>query len=186
VALPAILIWSIATPLLFWALLLRQRKHLNEHVNVRRIGFLYSGYHPYFYYWEFVVVLRKSIMVIVADLMVTTQSEIQSQVAITLLWFFVILQYKAMPFETRRFNRTEFLSLLSSLITVICGALYLSDLRTQPGAYYTLLVIVFLCNALFMFIWIVLFIVYLVQGHSKKIANVGTWLDKVTDKYWKV
>lgn len=186
VALPAILIWCIGTPLLFWAVLFRQRKNLNEAVNVRRIGFLYSGYHPQFYYWEFVVVLRKSLMVIIANLMVTTQSKVQSQVAITVLWFFVILQYKEMPFDTRRFNRTEFLSLFASLITVISGALYLSDLRTQPGAYYTLLIIVFFSNSLFMFLWIVLFAVYLASGRSKKIANMGTWLDKVTDKYWRV
>jgi predicted outer membrane repeat protein len=186
VALPAIVIWCIGTPLLFWMLLFRQRKNLNEQLNVRRIGFLYSGYHPYFYYWEFVVVLRKSLMVIVANLMVTTQSKIQSQVAITVLWFFAILQYKEMPFETRRYNRTEFLSLFASLVTVISGALYLSDLRTQPGAYYALLIIVFSANSLFMFLWVVFFAVYLMHGRSKKVANVGTWLDKVADKYWRV
>ena len=186
VALPSILIWCILTPFIFWLLLFRQRYNLSDQLNVRRIGFLYSGYHQHFYYWEFVVVLRKSLMVIVANLMVTTQSKVQSQVAISVLWFFVILQYKEMPFETRRFNRTEFLSLFSSLVTVICGALYLSDLHAQKGAYYALLVIVFFTNSLYLFVWLVLLTVYLAQGKSQKVANLGTWLDKMSDKYWRV
>jgi hypothetical protein len=183
VALPAILVWCVATPLLFWALLFRQRRNLNDPVNIRRIGFLYSGYHPRFYFWEFVVVLRKSAMVIIANAMVTVQNKAQCLVALSALWLFLILQYKATPLETRRFNRTEFLSLLSSLVTVVAGALYLSDLRTQPGAYYVLLVLVFVFNSLFMFVWILLFVVYLTQGASMRVAHFGKWFDKVSEKY---
>lgn len=183
VALPAILVWCVATPLLFWALLYRQRRNLNNPVNIRRIGFLYSGYHPRFYFWEFVVVLRKSVMVIIANLMVTVQNKAQCLVALSALWLFLVLQYKATPFETHRFNRTEFLSLLSSLVTVVAGSLYLSDLRAKTGAYYALLVLVFAFNLLFMLVWIVLFCIYLAQGASARVAHFGKWLDKVSEKY---
>jgi hypothetical protein len=181
-ALPAILIWCLVTPLVFLALLYRQRKHLNDPVNIRRIGFLYSGYHPRFYFWEFVVVLRKSVMVIVANIMVTATTHAQSQVAIVIIWFFTILQYKERPFESSFFNRTEFLSLLSSLVTVIAGALYLSDLRTQPGAYYAMLIVVFAFNALFMFAWVMLLTIYCGRGRSHKVANWGKWLEKLSEK----
>ena len=183
VALPAILVWCVATPLLFWGLLYRQRRNLNNPVNIRRIGFLYSGYHPRFYYWEFVVVLRKSVMVIIANVMVTVQSKAQCLVALSALWLFLVLQYKATPLETHRFNRTEFLSLLSSLVTVVAGSLYLSDLRSQTGAYYILLVLVFTFNSLFMLVWVLLFFVYLTQGASVRVAHFGKWLDKVSEKY---
>jgi hypothetical protein len=179
VALPAIFIWCLATPLVFLTLLYRQRKNLNDSDNIRRIGFLYSGYHPKFYYWEFVVVMRKSIMVVVANIMVTATSHAQSQVAIIILWFFTILQYKKTPFEGRRFNRIEFLSLVSSLVTVIAGALYQTDLRTQSGAYFIMLIVVFFFNSFFMVAWVLLLIVYLGSGKSHRIANFGKLLDKV-------
>lgn len=179
VALPAILVWCVATPLLFWALLFRQRFALYHPSNIRRIGFLYSGYHRHYYFWEFVVVLRKTLMVMIANLLMTAESEIQAEMAICILWVFVILQHKQKPFETRSFNRLEFLSLLASLVTVVTGSLYLSDLRTQPGAYYGLLTTAFAFNALFMFVWLVLFIVYLTRSSSKKVTAIWRWLDKV-------
>jgi len=177
-ALPAMLVWCVATPLLFWALLFRQRFVLYHPSNIRRIGFLYSGYHRRYYFWEFVVVLRKSLMVIIANLLMTAQSEIQAEIAICVLWIFVILQHKQKPFDTGSFNRLEFLSLLASLVTVVTGALYLSDLRTQPGAYYGLLITAFTFNALFMFVWLVLLIVYLTRSSSKKVTAIWHWLDK--------
>jgi len=183
VALPAILIWCIGTPLFFWAVLFRQRKNLQEQVNVRRIGFLYSGYHPRFYFWEFVVVLRKSVMVMIANLLMTSESQTQSEMAVGALWIFTILQHKEMPFETRRFNHTEFLSLSASLVAVIGGALYQTDLRTQPGAYFALLIAVFFFNAMFLFVWVLVAVVYLAHN-SHRVANLGKWVDKVSEKYW--
>jgi hypothetical protein len=183
VALPAILIWCIATPLFFWALLYRQRKNLQDQVNLRRIGFLYSGYHPHFYFWEFMVVLRKSMMVMIANLLMTSESQTQSEMAVGVLWVFVILQHKEMPFETRRFNHTEFLSLTASLVAVIAGALYQTDLRTQPGAYYCLLILVFAFNAMFLLVWLLVFVVYLAHG-SHKVGKIGKWVDKVSEKLW--
>ena len=177
-ALPAILVWCVATPLLFWALLFRQRFVLYHPSNIRRIGFLYSGYHRRYYFWEFVVVLRKSLMVITANLLMTVQSKIQAEIAICILWVFVVLQHKQRPFETNSFNRLELLSLLASLVTVVTGSLYLSDLRTQPGAYYGLLTTAFAFNVLFMLVWLVLLIVYLTRSSSKKVTAIWHWLDK--------
>ena len=179
VALPAIIVWTVAVPVIFFALVFRQRKNLHDNVNIRRIGFLYAGYHPHFFYWEFVVVLRKSLMVMIANLMLTEQSIIQAEMAIGVVWVFTILQYREMPFETRRFNRTESLSLSTSLVTVITGALYLTDLRTQPGAYYCLLVIAFAINAFFLATWLFLFLVYIPHGASSKVVALGKWFDKL-------
>jgi hypothetical protein len=178
VALPSILIWCVATPLFFWALLFRQRLALYHPINIRRIGFLYSGYHRRYYFWEFVVVLRKSMMVMTANLLMTAQNETQAEMAIAILWIFLILHHSHQPFETRSFNRTEFLSLLASLVTVVTGALYLSDLRTQPAAYYTLLTTAFAFNALFMFVWLLMMIIFLTRSSSKKVTAIWHWLDK--------
>jgi len=183
VALPAMVIWCICTPLFFWALLYRQRKNLQNHINVRRIGFLYSGYHPKFYFWEFVVVLRKSVMVMIANLLMTSESQTQSQIAVGTLWIFVILQHRQKPFEMHRYNHSEFLSLLASLVAVIAGALYQTDLRTHPGVYYVLLIAVFFFNALFLFMWLLMAVVSLGRNFHR-VASMGKWLDKVSQKYW--
>lgn len=171
VALPAMLIWSVGTPLLLWGLLFKQRQSLRLPDNLRRIGFLYAGYRPSFYFWEFLVVLRKSLMAIVANTGVSAASTTQMQLAILVLWTFLLAHSKASPFDTVRFNRTEFLSLFASLVTVVAGSLYLSKLKEQTAAYYSLLVLVFVANAAFLCTWLAFFLFYLFRD-----SFISKWL----------
>ena len=171
VALPAMLIWSVFVPLFMWVYMYRHRKQLNTVRALRSIGFLYSGYRRELYYWEFIVVLRKSLMVFVANILGTLTVEVQAATAIAVLWFFLMVEAKAFPFETKRFNRTEYFSLMANLITVFGGTLYLSSLRLSPGATVVLLVVVLGVNGVFLGYWVWLFVLYLMQLLSVSKAN---------------
>ena len=64
VALPSIVVWGIGVPAFCLLLLFKKfRKRLNE-VNVKvRFGFLYNGFEKTEYYWEFVIMYRKIVII---------------------------------------------------------------------------------------------------------------------------
>ena len=62
VALPAIFLWVVGFPIAkVLALYTRRQRLENEHTHAT-YGFLYNGYKPGFYWWEFVVDTRKILM----------------------------------------------------------------------------------------------------------------------------
>jgi hypothetical protein len=62
VALPAILLWVVGFPIAkVLALYIRRHRLEDEHTHAT-YGFLYNGFKPSFYWWEFVVDTRKILM----------------------------------------------------------------------------------------------------------------------------
>lgn len=65
-ALPGMLIWGISAPTLALALLLRDRKRLDDIPTKLKFGFLYIGYRKPCFIWEFVILYRKIAIVFVS------------------------------------------------------------------------------------------------------------------------
>jgi hypothetical protein len=62
VALPAILLWVVGFPTAKVLALYTRRQRLEDEHTHATYGFLYNGYKPGFYWWEFVVDTRKILM----------------------------------------------------------------------------------------------------------------------------
>jgi hypothetical protein len=62
VALPAILLWVVGFPIAKVHALYTRRHRLEDEHTHATYGFLYNGYKPGFYWWEFVVDTRKILM----------------------------------------------------------------------------------------------------------------------------
>ena len=62
VALPAILLWVVGFPIAKVLALYTRRQRLEDEHTHATYGFLYNGYKPGFYWWEFVVDTRKILM----------------------------------------------------------------------------------------------------------------------------
>ena len=61
-ALPAILIWGFIGPAIVLGKTIKNRENLRNSINLARFGFFTEGYKGQAYYWEFVIMYRKLII----------------------------------------------------------------------------------------------------------------------------
>ena len=67
VALPSLLLWCIAMPVIFLTLLIRNKANLGDKDTKMKYGFLYLGYDiKKAYYWEFIIMYRKFLVAFVS------------------------------------------------------------------------------------------------------------------------
>ncbi len=140
VALPAILLWVVGFPIAkVLALYTRRHKLEDEHTHAT-YGFLYNGFQPGFYWWEFVVDARKILMAaisvfigderiyvktilvvllcLVSFALQVTQIEIGPQQGVT-AWR---VQSRCEPSSSDELNKLDELSLLTLAITFLLGS----------------------------------------------------------------
>ena len=77
-----------------------------------RLGFLTIGYEEEFYFWEIVLLLRKTILVLLMTFLAPVSAGIQSLSAIILLIAFLGMQISKKPFYDDRLNKLEAVSLM--------------------------------------------------------------------------
>jgi hypothetical protein len=61
---PMLVLWTVLLPGLFLFLLFRIRHRLDEPENRYRLGFFYNEYENHAYFWEFVKMFEKEIIII--------------------------------------------------------------------------------------------------------------------------
>lgn len=64
-SLPTIVVWIITFPLLCMVYLIKNKKHLSKPSRKLVMGFLYHGYREEFFYWEFAIIYRKVLVILV-------------------------------------------------------------------------------------------------------------------------
>jgi hypothetical protein len=162
-ALPSIIIWVLGTPLLVLFLLYNISISLHSPNIKMRFGFMYMGYVPQHYYWEFVTLGRK--IAVLSVLSFTSSSSVQVQALTVLLvpLLALLLQLRFQPFLSAELNQLEFTSILTSAVTLICGLYYLSS-GLNVWLQLFLLVLIISSNAYFITSWVkCLLIVYAIQ-----------------------
>ncbi len=112
-ALPLLLLWAIILPGLFFGLIFSIRKKLDEPENRFRLGFFYNEYEMHAFYWEFVKIFEKGIIIIVL-----TYYE-DSVIIKGSIIFFIIFGYSwailiVNPFKSQTLNRLDLFS------TIVC------------------------------------------------------------------
>ena len=126
ITIPGLVLWAFGMPILGLILVRRGLRHLEEnkfHSNPQiykgllqrfrlRLGFLTQGYNEDFYYWEIVLLLRKTILVLMLTFLAPVSAGIQSLSAILLLIFALVLQFLKQPFYDPKLNNLEATSLV--------------------------------------------------------------------------
>jgi len=149
---PAIVIWVFAVPLLCLLLLVRNRREQDELWFKMRYGFLTNGYMRVRYYWEFVVLYRK-ILIIICSVFLSASVTLQALTVDLVLAFFLTLQYQIKPYTTEQLNRIELIGILVANITIYCGLYFLTDKISTQSSWFFFIVIVII-NAAFFLYWI--------------------------------
>jgi hypothetical protein len=66
ITIPSIIIWGAVFPLLALSILIKHKQNLFSYKIKSRFGWLYEGLTPSSYYWEFVMVYRKIILIVLS------------------------------------------------------------------------------------------------------------------------
>jgi hypothetical protein len=126
VILPVLVIWGLLVPLLVLLYLSRTRRELSEINTKLRFGFLYNGFKRSKFYWEFLIMLRKVLIICVVVFIGNQSVPVQALSLVLLLLNFLILQYLAKPYASNELNQMELRSIFVASVTIFCGLYYLT------------------------------------------------------------
>ena len=160
VAIPALLLWGIGLPFLACFVLYKnaRRRRLDTRKNREVYGFLYLGFHPKKYWWEFVIVIRK--VTLLMTLVWLNHISVESQVVVLLLIIIIAyrLQYATNPYRTELMNYIETLSLVVSFLTVYVGLWYLTVEIENEQFKIFIFVMLIITNVIFVIFWLIAYI----------------------------
>jgi hypothetical protein len=126
VVLPVLVIWGLLVPLLVLLYLVRNRRKLREINTKLRFGFLYNGFKQSKFYWEFVIMFRKILIICIVVFIGNQSIPIQALTLVLLLLHFLVLQYLTRPYANTELNQMELRSVLVASVTIFCGLYYLT------------------------------------------------------------
>jgi hypothetical protein len=148
VVVPSLLLWGLFTPLTILMHLIRRRKQLKEILTKLRFGFLYNGFKKSKFYWEFVIMYRKVLIICCVVFIGNRSIPIQALTVILLLLNFLIVQYLTRPYANKQLNEMELRSILVATVTIYCGLFFLTkDLDWSMKVFF--FVIMLLINLYF-------------------------------------
>lgn len=85
VALPGIVVWGVGIPGICLFFLRRLRKKL-DYISVRlKFGFLFNGFNKSHYYWEFIILYRKILVICCSVFLATLSIPIQALTVMVIL-----------------------------------------------------------------------------------------------------
>jgi hypothetical protein len=154
VSLPFLIIFSIGIPTAVLGYLIRERALLNEVKNRVCLGFLYNGYKHHHFYWEFVILYRKIIIICLTVFLNTVSIPVQGLFILLILILSWQLQYYTEPFDKVKLNSMELRSIFVAAVTIYCGMFYLTKDLDEPSKI-CLFIVMITANAYFLSIWLI-------------------------------
>jgi len=152
VALPGILLWGVAVPLLALVRLCMKRRTLDMLETRIHFGFLYNGYRPERFYWEFIILYRKMLIITIAVFIFNISVSIQALCAMLVLVLAVIFQMREAPYITAILNTLEQRAIVVATITVYCGLWFMTG-DLGESAKVVMLVVIVVANLYFLILW---------------------------------
>lgn len=150
---PAMITWGIAVPGIVLIVLMINRKHLRQLRNKIRFGYLFNGYRNEKYYWEFIVIFRKLLIMTSCLFVPRLSEELTALFLLAALSLFCLLQSAHQPYSTPTLNVLESRLLLAVLLSVLCG-LFFHDPVISPLTQYILICLFLLANGNFLQYWL--------------------------------
>jgi len=89
-----------------------------------QLGFLTQGYQEEFYYWEVVLLLRKTLLVLMMTFLAPISAGVQSLTAILILILFLVFHIYRQPFYDSKLNNLEATSLFVQICIIYFGLFY--------------------------------------------------------------
>jgi hypothetical protein len=176
--LPILLIWTLGMPILMFSLLMMNRRGLKDTETRVKLGYLYNGYKPRLYYWEFVISLRKVVIITCSVYLLPISPQMQSLPILLILTLSFILQIKVKPFVSEDLNRLEAISIFIGIVTIYFGMYYLL-VNIGTSLEYFIFTMILISNVIFVTLWMK----YLIFGYNIKVNSEGYTATNASQKY---
>ena len=172
---PLLLFWMIIFPGIFLVYMIRKKNQLNDEFVYQVTKFFQTGFKHKFFYWEFINMLRKFIIILLTTFLRDNQ-QVVIYILIPVMAFFFFLQVYTLPFEFSRHNRLEMISLNSAFITYYSGVFYLRSISEVTKLLFLLLILI--SNIVYLLFWIKSYIDVMRQNFSRVVTTLRTRITK--------
>jgi hypothetical protein len=178
VAMPFLLIFSIGLPTIVLGYLIKEQAYIDEIKNRVCLGFLYNGYKHRHFYWEFVILYRKIIIICLTVFLNTVSVPVQALFILLCLVLSWQLQYLISPFNSNSLNSMELRSIFVAAVTIYCGMFYLTRDLDDPSKI-CLFVAMLVANAYFLSIWVARTFIAVFVFFGSKISCIRKYVLKI-------
>ena len=152
VVIPSIILVCFSAPLTMLLAISKNKRKLDEVGERLKYGFLYNGYKERFYYWEFIIILRKLFIILFFVFISRVSIPIQALCTFIVILLSFLLQLKFEPYSIYQLNILELLSILVSAVTIYSGIFFLTK-DLSENAKLIIFVLMLLSNISFMTFW---------------------------------
>ena len=152
VVIPSMIIWIVGLPAMILVIMTKRRRFLNQDQNRVIFGFLFNGYKKATFFWEFLIMYRKVLIISIVTFLANISASFQALSIFLLLNLSVFLHLKLQPYVSEVLNHMETESLITSAVTVYCGLFYLTQDTAGPFQI-VLFVMIVVGNAYFILYW---------------------------------
>ena len=135
---PGLIIWVIATPVIAFVILYRNRNNL-EHDDVKRYYLiLYQGLTRKAFYWEFVNTFRKIIIIALNTILSVLSIIYRLLMCITLLIAVERIQQKVKPYKLKENNDIEIKAIVAGTTVLFSGIIFEQSAKYNYSRFDTL------------------------------------------------
>lgn len=144
----------------------KDKNSLDTPQTKQKFGFLYNGYKRHNYFWEIIIMYRKIFCIMIAVFLQGQGIILQALVLLVLLIVFLNANASRRPFQVRKLNDIEGMSLTTQLITIYCGVFFISakddsldtfdvnnDFALSDDKKLFFFFIILACNVFFILFW---------------------------------
>ncbi|CAG9312607.1 unnamed protein product [Blepharisma stoltei] len=174
VSLPSIILWGILLPTICLINLTKNKKKL-DNISLRlRYGFLFNGYKEKHFYWEFIILYSKIILICCSVFLTRISLILQALIVSILYSIYLHLQYFNNPYNEPNLNQMELRAKCVCAITIYCGLYYLMG-SVGYITRYILFILIVSANLYFLIYWAW----YLLKEVLAKINKfIRSWINK--------
>jgi hypothetical protein len=153
VALPSVILWAIGVPLGILVYLSKRKKDLKDIEIKLRFGFLYNGYKLRNYYWQFFIIFRNVIVIMIIVFLSRFDVNVQALACLLVLILFYYSHITIYPHKNKRLNEIDRLGILIATITIYFGLYFMTD-DIDEYSKIGLSVVIIVSNCYFILCWL--------------------------------
>ena len=177
---PVLVFFLVFYPIYIILSIVRGINNDNSSLFKFKFGYFFYAYKKKYFYWDFVILLRKLLLIFINSFFFSIITETIPMYPIVLVLFMMslayILQVNIRPWQVSDFfmiNNIEELSLIISNFSIIISLLFLTSKDMSDEFITFLLIVMFLLNISFFIVWSKYYYMYYFQKQLKimKIFN---------------
>ena len=173
------MIWVIALPAIAFVILFKNRNNLENESIKQYYLILYQGFTRKAFFWEFVNIFRKVIIIAVNTILSLISIVYRLMMCIILLIITERMQQRLKPYKAHENNDIEIKAIIAGTTLLFSGLIFEEGAKYNYLRFDTLTIsVVIIYNAIFLINWVYLFLVSLdfKNSNMKRIIKVYGFL----------